>query len=274
MNQLKTFLFLFGVLLVGSLSAQQEEDRKYILEEEIIEIPDTNQVKIVANRDLILCGGVEVILSTSFVADSYQWLRNDSLWASTESTLTTTLEGRYQVQVMRGDSTLTSEVMKIETYPLPDIEIVQENDVLTAVGTAQLWQWYYNGEAMEDTNYESLVALESGRYAVEITDKNTCTNRSKDFELTIASIHEVRLQALQVYPIPARQMIYVTPINIENQDFILSLFDIGGQLVYQQQGRLHDNEVIQVDIQALPAGMYLLRFSGEEMQSMERVFKN
>jgi hypothetical protein len=74
-------------------------------------------------------------------------------------------------------------------------------------------------------------------------------------------IHDSNDQ-LEIYPNPAVQEIVITPPF--SGDYTFSLYNWQGQLVYQSLGEAVGGNKQSFDLGALPAGIYMARFQGEE----------
>lgn len=237
-----------------------------------VSIPERSELSIQSHHGWQLCAGGELTLFTDYDDNVVEWLHNGELLGVTATELTVQEGGIYQLQTTANDSLVFSEEIEVKIYESQVPVIVQDGHLLTA-SEAVSYQWFVNETPIESATEQTLYLIESGEYYVETTDENGCLATSKILSLTIANIHEVSLQAIDTYPSPTRDMLYVTPINIENQNFTLSIFDNNGKLVQQVSDRLRDNQPIELDMRSLPAGMYLLQFLGDKVQVMEKVSK-
>lgn len=266
---LTTILLLF---LVATAWTQAGGEKDYIPVATEIYIPDSLQLEIHSEFGWNLCAGGELELYTDYTSETFEWLRNDTLLNHAESNLTVHQGGLYQVRILEDDSLIYSAIVEVYVNQPVVPTIVYEGNVLSS-STAAAYQWYKNDVRIENATEQSLYLLESGDYFVETTDENGCVASSEVISLTVANIHEVELQSIETYPSPTRDKLYVTPVNIDNQDFVLSLFSQNGKLLQEVKGRLRDNQRIELNLEDLPIGTYFLQFLGEKVQVMEQVAK-
>ncbi len=72
---------------------------------------------------------------------------------------------------------------------------------------------------------------------------------------------------LQVYPNPAREMIYVRPNLQGNDEMLMTLYDINGQRIYQSKVVLSSGDELQsIWCSDLPSGIYVLEIRGKHQQ--------
>lgn len=268
----KAFTLISFLLLWMGGFAQSNLERIPIPDAGHSFIPDSSDLRIQSEHGWHLCAGGELLLFTDYEETEIKWLYNGEALNVVESEIIVKEGGYYQLQTMEGDSVLYSEEVEVIVYE-PQVPTIEQNGNVLTASPAKSYQWFHDNIVIENAIEQDLYLLDSGEYYVETIDENGCLAVSKIVSLTIANIHEVSLQAIDTYPSPARDVLLVTPINIDNQDFTLSVFDNNGRLVLKVSDRLRDNQPIELNLQNLPSGMYLVQFLGEHVQVIEKISK-
>jgi hypothetical protein len=174
---------------------------------------------------------------------------------------------------VNGSSTIASESFTAEVYalsnencssdtlqwavtvnPLPSTEVDTNNNVLTAVdGIA--WQWSVNGA--EDVTTQSITALVSGNYQVEITNEFECTATSELFVITdVSFVHS--WPTLTAYPNPMKDL---ARIELPEGTFDMALYDMTGRSVWQCSSQ---RGMVILERGTLASGVYQLRMSNAD----------
>ncbi|MFK7933581.1 MAG: T9SS type A sorting domain-containing protein [Saprospiraceae bacterium] len=264
-----SFFILFFYLSAWS---QAGGERRAAEEEMQTTVPDSLALEIHSEFGWNLCAGGTLELYTDYVCEKYEWFHNDSLLTNDESSLITTEGGQYQLRISEDDSLIYSTIVEVQVHQ-PTVPTITYDENVLSTSLAEYYQWYKDDISIPNASAQMLYLLDSGDYYVETTDENGCIAKSEIFSFTVANIHEVKLQSIDAYPSPTRDRLFITPINIENQDFTLSLFSQTGQLLQQTDGRLRDNRQLELDLHDLPQGTYFLQFLGEQVQLIEQVVK-
>lgn len=150
-----------------------------------------------------------------------------------------------------------------DTLPVP--EIMAEPFKLVASTENAAYQWYFNGEEMEDQTGRELLAPEDGLYVVEVT-LASCKKTSDTLVYVVTGVEKPnRLQ--QLYPNPTRDKVVVTmeqPIDFTSIRVITTI----GQSLSVQATRI-SSESAEVDFTQLPTGLYLLQVNGQRYRVLK-----
>lgn len=153
----------------------------------------------------------------------------------------------------------------VQRDSLPQPEIAVEATKLIASTEGATYQWYYNGKELEDQTNRELLAPEDGWYKVEVF-KATCQKMSDSLEYIVTGVEKPnRLQRL--YPNPTREKVIVEmqyPIAFETVRVITTL----GQVIPVPAVQL-SAESGEVDLSALPTGLYLLQINRERYRILK-----
>ncbi len=134
-----------------------------------------------------LCGVANIELNADVPAQSdriFTWSRDGSVvQTSAANTFTVTQTGKYSVRMDSANvcfSTAEVEVLaEIPAVKFASLITIKENTVLDAVvaGAGLHYQWYYEGNALQDATAQTLPITKSGTYKVEVSATG-CTSQS------------------------------------------------------------------------------------------------
>jgi choice-of-anchor B domain-containing protein len=137
----------------------------------------------------------------------------------------------------------------------PDISV--DLNLLTSTEAAA-YQWYFFDDPIPGATDRIWTATESGLYFVEIIDMNGCIARSNAVEVFVTSVAESNSGLLHVFPNPVSGMLTIRLDDPDGRLEHLALFDAAGRLLWTTDPLENSH---QLDMSALPAGVYRLRVS-------------
>lgn len=131
------------------------------------------------------------------------------------------------------------------------------------------------------TSFTDLNPPTGAYYCIEVVNPNGCgtakksgatlaTSRSNIVKTTLTSMINPEKNGLDIYPNPAKEMVYVNYAGEINRNATLQIINMQGQIMKQYQ--LVDNQT-QVDISFLPKGVYLFKVRSNEQFSVKRMVK-
>ncbi len=126
------------------------------------------------------CTGETVLLDAGEGYTSYHWSTGEG-----SRFLAVTNSGLYSVTVIDiyGCSGVSKPV-KITVFPAAEVPtIIQSGGVLVASDALQ-YQWYLNGDPVEDATGKRYLPTQSGLYTVRVTNAGGCTAESKPYRFT------------------------------------------------------------------------------------------
>lgn len=223
-------------------------------------IVDTNYLQTYLGCDSIII--VDLNINPTYFDTMYDTVCSGDSYTFPDGTVMTNLLGGLTdtsvlVSSLGCDSTV---YVNLAVDPVPTVSITANGTELTATGDVDDLVWYLDGTALSatDTTY---TATSSGAYSVLSTNQFGCTTLSDTVNVTIVGVGELdNLTQLNVYPNPATDKLSVSITLQSNADLALSLYDMSGRMVQQQNIKVQaGNTNHQLDISALDSGMYLLQ---------------
>ena len=136
------------------------------------------------------------------------------------------------------------------------------------------YQWYLEGEPIEDATTSSFTPEESGAYSVEVTDENTgCSWRSVELVVTQA-MEELGLNAVQVAPVPFQEELRLMISGPGGSSYRIQIQDAGGRVIWslenQQVSGAWSADIATADWQS---GLYLLVIESRGKRYTQKVIK-
>lgn len=152
---------------------------------EIIESGDPPNVQLQQFGTVSICQGDQVeIEAFSTDATQYQWQLNGiNIIGETNSSITVTESGTYNIVASNGCGSTTSSTVDVEVNPLPvaEINILGESQTFCPGDTAFLassvtglqYQWYLNNNPISGATEPVLEATVGGQYRLLVVDNNS-----------------------------------------------------------------------------------------------------
>ncbi len=245
-----------------------------------IQVAPLPTISVTASQ-LPVCGGTPVTLTASG-ASTYEWYdqRSGNLIFEGAS-LTVTLFGNWEFVVVGTGSTGCSRVAVFEV-PVsgpPTPTITQQGNILSS-SAGSGYQWYYNGNpipAAQGGNSQSIQALLSGTFVVQVFNASGCSSASNPFQFAItSSANEPQdiSRALHLFPNPTSGAVRLHLDHEARGVFTLEVHNLLGQVVYREQLR-KDGERLEreIDLSDMPAGIYTVSLRNEIHRAVMKVVK-
>ncbi len=208
-----------------------------------------------------ICTGQTATLDAGSGFSSYSWTNG-----STTQSIVVSNAGTYDVTVTQNGCTGGSTgAITVNVTQTPDASItVGSGNVLTTAGGAGSYQWYHNQtliNAATDSSY-TVPGGQTGLYSV-IASNGSCADTGT---VTISGIENIfDVANFSLLPNPANDMVNVNYSILSTGRLQLILMDVTGKMVSEL---LNDNQAagkhsFSFNVEALPAGVYLLNFRTE-----------
>jgi hypothetical protein len=223
-------------------------------------LPSVNNVSVSPAGNQTLCLGDTIDLnSTATEASSYQWQRNGvDIVGATDSVYAATFSGTYKCAGVNScGAKLSADSIIINALNPPSVPIITQNgSVLETPFVAALsYQWYKDGQAIQNAFANSVTISGAGSYYV-IVDDGSCTSISEAFVVT--SIEDINIR-FDILPNPASEEVKI--ISDIPGPYKLDLTDLQGKLVCEYS---IENKEAVINVRLLPRGIYILKFRAKD----------
>lgn len=217
--------------------------------------------------DTLICATPEVYELEEGPFTSYEWF-NDETGSSV-----TLNETANVYAIIKNDKgciayTDTLEVVK-GTMPIPP-SINQVGGGLVSTPAAN-YQWYFNGEPIDDSNTQFLNPDSSGSYVVEVISEDGCSLFSEPIIVESASIEEMGSTDFLIFPNPFQDELKI--IKGEHHKIDVSISDVSGKQVYFENNIPAESLFITFNLSHIENGVYILTLYYENNFSTFRVIK-
>jgi len=237
-----------------------------------IHVTQSNQLSIKIVGPDLLCKGDTDTLSTVSGYESYKWSNN-----SEEYKIPVTESGVYSVTVsdQSGCTGVTSkEVTVIDakinaSITVPD-SVFEQSQTIINITPQPGWtyQWEVSGGEIIDgqnTPQINIKWLDPGIGTIRLiaTNQGLCVDTiiwTVIIKKIIIGSEDLRFMQPSLYPNPASGQLYIT--NISQTGYSYEIYDIMGRV--RLKGRQAVNQPIHIN--DLTAGIYMIKFSGDESQ--------
>lgn len=196
-----------------------------------------------------ICAGDTAVL-TAPAGISFSWNTGD-----TTQSIAVTQPGPFYVTITDTNSCIViSDTAFVHVTPLPAAPVITQlpGNKLVATG-AYNFQWFLNGMPINNGINDTLLVMQTGSYAVQITDSNGCKAMSDTLNLVPLNLEDAPTSVrFLLYPNPGNGYFMLTCTdNLTHQCRIANAL---GQTVWEQ--RLSGQKQLQLG--HLPAGIYYL----------------
>ncbi len=244
----------------------------------------TETISIAAIEPTTICKGGKVTLTATYTGTSLQWQKNGvDIAGATGAAYSATVKGTYTCITTSLCGMATSNGILVTVNKKPTAEIIAGGPttfceggsvVLSAnSGSGLSYQWYKGSTLLAGETSVNFTALAAGNYKCNVT-KNT-TGCSKNSNVITVSVpcktgDKLMNSGLPVYPNPASDMIIFDFGQLVAEHAVLSIFNAGGQLLYQSEISGTELRVTTEDIGN--DGMYFYTLKTENQQEFRGKF--
>jgi uncharacterized repeat protein (TIGR03803 family) len=224
---------------------------------------EPDQPAIAAGGPLTFCAGETVTLSAPENFSGYTWSTG-----ATSQEIVVSESGDYTVIVSNGCESPASAPIFVTVHELPadpdGIEALSF-DVLKAMGASDLYEWMLN-DAVLDVQTSEINVMETGIYKVRSVSNEGCRSEgSALFSFFVTGIETSPEDVAMIYPNPGKGLLNIKINSSMRGELELSMFNSAGSMVLKQSMNF-SNEIHAIDLENLPAGLYLAMIrSGEQV---------
>jgi len=179
---------------------------------------------------------------------------------------TTVYQSGYYLNVLQSSQGCDSTVgVTVVLNPLPDTTITQTGATFTAQpGLTYQWLNCQSNQPIAGETNQTFTATANGQYAV-IVSNGTCTDTSACITLNNIGVQEAHLPFVNLYPNPTNGMLHIQSAQLWKK---VEVLDVMGRLVHAQ-----NHATPAIDLNKLPAGMYVVKVYFDEGIAVQRVVK-
>ncbi|RLD27051.1 MAG: hypothetical protein DRI54_01745 [Bacteroidetes bacterium] len=172
--------------------------------------------------------------------------------------------------------------------PITLVEGDELNITIPAGGSANLYQWFKDSVAIDGASTDNLVisnvtSADIGSYQLEITSP-LVPDLILSSEVIIVDVlvgikDESLNNAFIIYPIPMSDQLNIETKNLPVGEYTLSIVDLSGRIMMNELpiaiGIKINNSSLdyKVDVNALPAGIYMVIIQNKDNQFIQKVMK-
>ncbi|NOZ35860.1 MAG: T9SS type A sorting domain-containing protein [Chlorobi bacterium] len=189
--------------------------------------------------------------------------------------------GTYQITALSdanctGTSFSGSAIVNVN--PIPNVNLghdttITVNDTLVLYAGEGLVSYLWNDNSTEDTL--AVIGADSGignyEFYVTVEDGNTCEN-SDTINVSVeqgSSINLFDKSNLKIYPNPSSGIYFIEGVDIQNVTHI-RILDINGRIIQEIKP---DAELVKINIQNEPAGIYFIRIINKKEDKFIKILK-
>ena len=142
----------------------------------------------------------------------------------------------------------------VHPLPVPTIALNWGTNTLSTANYYTSYKWYKNGVLITGATTSSVAATTNGTYTVYVTDTFGCENMSDPYIIVNLAVNQPGLsQNISIHPNPASDVVYIeSPVAVN-----AVVTGMEGKVIMQVANATN------VDISALPAGVYMMLFYDE-----------
>jgi len=279
-------LFLYTVTGLGTFNLNTSEvngtftidtvfSQQFIDIDTVIVFPTPAVPSIAAIGNPNFCQGDSVTLSVPLNNSTFQWYLNDTtiMIGEVAANLTANSSGAYSVVETNqyGCNNLSANT-NVVVYPIPaSPNLIVNGGYINSSATGNL-QWFFNGIAIPGATQANLLYADTGLYTLSVTSVDSCINSSSVNISTPSGIYQINSnQTFSVYPNPVKQVLYISNNNGLNTTVSVTITDMKGAFVYQENQVVLNNTPLNIDINNLNNGVYFVSIFNNEIRQQQKI---
>jgi hypothetical protein len=166
------------------------------------------------------------------------------------------------------------EIVESFTYDIPSVK--KDGEELVCSIEAHSYIWQKDGRVISGQESQRFTPVEDGTYTVIAVNDAGCNSaESEEFEITVG-INENHndISYLNIYPNPNDGFITVDIELKGSFESNISVIDLNGDLVYEEQNLILSNTVNKhVNISHLPTGIYFMRIDIGQNSYIKKIIR-
>jgi hypothetical protein len=158
--------------------------------------------------------------------------------------------------------------INIDEHLLPNTPIIYHNfDTLFVASGEANYQWYLNGNLIQNGPTPYLITQENGSYLVEVTNTNNCVATSSIYSYQSTGIDE-NSGLMSVFPNPTTGLI---TINSLSSNLLIKVYDAKGSLLLTESTSSISTEI---DLNEFENGIYFMHISTNDTTFVQKIMLN
>ncbi len=134
--------------------------------------------------------------------------------------------------------------------------------------SGQSYQWYLNGELIEDATEQTFVIVESGAYSVQLINSDGCPIESEEQSVIVSSIDEFEnVHGVSIANNPVNNLLEIRFNSLTSSSLLLDVYDMTGRIVRSTIVGAGQSIWIE-DISSFAKGRYSMSLSNADGRSV------
>ncbi len=160
---------------------------------------------------------------------------------------------------------IASFMANMNAAPHPDT-VQYEFDAMSSIGANNYWWDYGDGSANNTGVITTHNYSQNGTYTVTLVATNNCGSDTATQEVVVEGIglEEHIINNVELYPNPNTGKFSITGLLSFGSDISFEIVTASGVVVHQEQMATQVSDTYEIDVQGLPAGIYLLKVSSSK----------
>ncbi len=245
---------------------------------EVCGVVATAEVEVVVNSLPLANAGADVAQCT----DDYTILTatggNVYTWSTGETgatiVVTPVMPTTYYVTVT--DAVCTAFDSVLVTPVVTAVPVMTVSGAVLTSTAAVSYQWYFDAMPIPGATMQTYTANQDGVYWVETIDTNGCMSMSNSEFLTNVptSLDDfASINSFKAYPNPMDNQLIIELESTSIEELSLELMSVVGQVIHMENIQVNGLFTTTLDVDQLPAGMYIVKLSNEKGILQKRVVK-
>ncbi|MBC8048367.1 MAG: T9SS type A sorting domain-containing protein [Fimbriimonadaceae bacterium] len=246
----------------------------------------TASITIIGSTNICGTGAVDLSATTG-AGYNYQWYRDGSeITGATSSIYTATEAGTYSVIISTAFCSVSSaDIVIIDEDPVAaitaggNLDICETGSVAlnnTSAGSGYAFQWLFNGTEIPEATGTSLIATDTGYYALEISTVSACIDTSESLHVISSCDAIENINAsnnIDIYPNPGNGIFTISINNYDTQETLsMYIMNNAGEIVFEEKNiSINTSHKKDIDLEFLPAGIYTIKLENDIITATEKL---
>ncbi|WP_338792744.1 HYR domain-containing protein [Bernardetia sp. MNP-M8] len=241
-------------------------------------VTDIPQIPVLETTQNTICPNFETTISIQNAENgvNYQWFRSGKLLTQTGNSISTSIQGKYQVEAISHQNNRCSvvsneiEINHFTTSPIylrlsEDQKSLFLEDIQVSQNEIASVEWYFNGELNTNLGTEfKIIPTEKGYYSAKIINQNGCIIQTRTAYFSTQDIitgeENSKTDMFKIYPNPSTGIftIHFGTVLLENIE--ITILDGIGRKIYSTTFEKGSQD-FKINLQKMPSGMYMIHFN-------------